>query len=175
MFDLLLFTLEVKVFYWKEFFKTNNVPVIIFFVIIAILIIKQKMDWVHNSICDCITQLHNRLDVHSIWKKNILMETSLITIKCLHRILRVAITGILNQSRYFLKVHFLNNCWDWYFCNINNPVIFTTASHAKNQKLKARAIVTQSTLPPPTWPVERQVTPMTVVFLTAGAISKTDT
>ena len=32
----------------------------------------------------------------------------------------------------------------------NNPVIFTTASHAKNWKSKARAIITQSTLPPPT-------------------------
>ncbi len=30
---------------------------------------------------DCITQLHMRSDVHSIWKKNILMETSPIPIK----------------------------------------------------------------------------------------------
>ena len=99
---------------------------------------------------DCITQLHMRSDVHSIWKKNILMETSPIPIKCLHGILKVAITGILNQSRYLLKEQLLENCWDWYFCNINNPVIFTTASQAKNWKSKARAIVTQSTLPPPT-------------------------
>jgi hypothetical protein len=62
----------------------------------------------------------------------------------------VAIAGILNQSRYLLKEQLLENCWDWYFGNINNPVIFNTASHAKNRKSKARAIVTQSTLPPPT-------------------------
>ncbi len=60
------------------------------------------------------------------------MKTSPILIKCLHGILRVAITGILNQSRYLVKEQPVNNCWDWYFCNINNPVIFTTASHAKN-------------------------------------------
>jgi hypothetical protein len=59
------------------------------------------------------------------------MKTSPIPIKCHHGILRVAITGILNQSSYFLKEQLLENCWDWYFCNINNPVIFTTASHAK--------------------------------------------
>ncbi len=70
------------------------------------------MDQVHNLICDFITQLHNQLDVHSIWKKNILMQTSPILIKCLQGILRVAITGILNQSRYLVKEQLVNNCWD---------------------------------------------------------------
>jgi hypothetical protein len=59
------------------------------------------------------------------------MKTSPIPIECLHRILGVAIAGMLNQSRYLLKEQLLKNWWDWYFCNINNPVIFTTASHAK--------------------------------------------
>jgi len=26
-----------------------------------------------------------------------------------------------------LNPFYLLNCWDWYFCNINNPFIFTTA------------------------------------------------
>jgi hypothetical protein len=104
MFDLLLSTLEVKVFHWKEFFKTNINIVINFFVIIAIPFIKHHMDRVHNSICDFITQLHNHLDVHSIWKKNILMKTSPIPIKCLHGILRVAITSHATLSKNNLSI-----------------------------------------------------------------------
>ena len=79
-------SLEVKVFHWKEFHKPNIDIIIIFFFIITIPFITQKMDGVHNSICDCITQLHNQLDVHSIWNKNILMKTSPIPIECLHGI-----------------------------------------------------------------------------------------
>ncbi len=173
-FDLLLSTLEVKVFDRKEFFKSNNVLIITLFVIVTVPVIRHQVDQLHNSICYCTTQLHNQLYVHSIWKKNILTKTCPIPIKCLHGILRVAVTGILNQLRYFLKDHPVNNCWDWYFCNINSPVIFTTASHAKNWKSKAPAIITQSTLPPSMWPVERQVMFMTLFFFTAGAISKTD-
>ena len=99
-------TLEVKVFHWKEFFKPNIDIFIIFFVIIAIPFIKQKMEGVHNSICDCITQLHNGSDVHSIWKKNILMKTSPIPIECLHGILRVAITGYWIDWATFSKNNF---------------------------------------------------------------------
>ena len=98
MFDLLLSTLEVKVFHWKEFFKTNIDIVIIFFVIIAIPFIKHHMDQVHNLICDFITQLHNQLDVHSIWKKNILMKTSPIPIKCLFFLLKVPCPKLIHNA-----------------------------------------------------------------------------
>ncbi len=102
---------DVKQGIWpeEEIFKPNIDIFIIFFVIIAIPFIKQEMDGVNNSICDCIAQLHNRSDVHSIWKKNILMKTSPIPIECLHGILRVTIAGILNQLSYLLKEQLLEN------------------------------------------------------------------
>ena len=95
----------------KFFYKTNIDIFFVFFVIITILFIKQIMDGVNNSICDCITQLHNKADLHSIWKKNIIIKTSTVPIECLHQILRVAIAGILNQWSYLLKEQLLKNCW----------------------------------------------------------------
>jgi hypothetical protein len=53
---------------------------------------------------------------------NILMKTSPIPIECLNGILRVAIAGILNQSRYLLKEQLLENCWDWYDVRKRKPM-----------------------------------------------------